>query len=76
MAGAAVGGDKTLSVLTTPACLCSSGTFKIQKTRLRKEGYRPGQPPGDVYYLDSQTGQYQAVTFDLCDAIDAGRVQL
>lgn len=54
----------------------TTGTFKIQKIRLRKEGYRPRQPAGEVYFLDSQTGCYQDVTSDLCDAIDAGRVRL
>lgn len=69
-------GNKTPSTPTTSVCFCSSGTFKIQKTRLRKEGYRPRQPAGEVYFLDSQTGRYQDVTSDLCDAIDAGRVRL
>ncbi|XP_061736514.1 long-chain fatty acid transport protein 1-like isoform X2 [Nerophis ophidion] len=59
----------------TPA-VDTTGTFKIQKTRLQKEGYKPQNSEEKIYYLNSLVGHYEAVTDQLYDAITEGRVRL
>nr|XP_057946867.1 long-chain fatty acid transport protein 1-like isoform X2 [Doryrhamphus excisus] len=59
----------------TPA-VDTTGTFKIQKTRLQKEGYKPQNSEEKIYFLNSSVGRYEAVTDELFDAIMEGRVRL
>ncbi|XP_054636177.1 long-chain fatty acid transport protein 1-like isoform X2 [Dunckerocampus dactyliophorus] len=59
----------------TPA-VDTTGTFKIQKTRLQKEGYKPQNSEEKIYFLNSRVGSYEAVTDELFDAIMEGRVRL
>ncbi|XP_070838113.1 long-chain fatty acid transport protein 1-like [Chaetodon trifascialis] len=54
----------------------TTGTFKIQKTRLQREGYKPQDSSEKIYFLDSRAGRYEAVTDELCNAIMEGRVCL
>uniref|UniRef100_A0A8C9YDD6 long-chain-fatty-acid--CoA ligase n=1 Tax=Sander lucioperca TaxID=283035 RepID=A0A8C9YDD6_SANLU len=54
----------------------TTGTFKIQKTRLQKEGYKPQDASEKIYFLDSRAGRYEAVTDELYNAIMEGRVCL
>ncbi|XP_040893191.1 long-chain fatty acid transport protein 1-like [Toxotes jaculatrix] len=54
----------------------TTGTFKIQKTRLRKEGYKPQDPSESIYFLNSRAGRYEAVTDELLNAIMEGKVHL
>uniref|UniRef100_A0A8C4NYE8 long-chain-fatty-acid--CoA ligase n=1 Tax=Dicentrarchus labrax TaxID=13489 RepID=A0A8C4NYE8_DICLA len=56
--------------------LLSSGTFKIQKARLQREGYKPQDSSEKIYFLDSRAGRYEAVTDGLYSAIIKGRVCL
>lgn len=56
--------------------LLSSGTFKIQKTRLQKEGYTPQDSGEKIYFLNSPAGRYEAVTDELYSAIIEGRACL
>ncbi|KAG8129719.1 hypothetical protein E2320_016428, partial [Naja naja] len=36
----------------------ASGTFKIQKTRLQREGYNPHQMSDRLYFLDVKVGNF------------------
>jgi len=52
------------------------GTFKIQKTRLQREGYKSRDSREEIYFLNSRAGRYEAVTDELYEAIVEGRVRL
>ncbi|XP_035516338.1 long-chain fatty acid transport protein 1-like [Morone saxatilis] len=54
----------------------TTGTFKIQKARLQREGYKPQDSSEKIYFLDSRAGRYEAVTDGLYSAIMEGRVCL
>ncbi|XP_044046182.1 long-chain fatty acid transport protein 1-like [Siniperca chuatsi] len=54
----------------------TTGTFKIQKTRLQKEGYKPQNSSEKLFFLNSRAGRYEAVTDELYNAIMEGRVCL
>ncbi len=56
--------------------LLSSGTFKIQKTRLQREGYKPQDSSEKIYFLNSRAERYEDVTDELYEAIMEGRVCL
>uniref|UniRef100_A0A8C7Z6Z5 Very long-chain fatty acid transport protein n=1 Tax=Oryzias sinensis TaxID=183150 RepID=A0A8C7Z6Z5_9TELE len=54
----------------------TTGTFKIQKMRLQKEGYKPNTTSDRIYFLNSRAESYELVTEELCKAIDEGKVSL
>ncbi|XP_034451524.1 long-chain fatty acid transport protein 1-like [Hippoglossus hippoglossus] len=54
----------------------TTGTFKIQKMRLQREGYRPQESSEDMYFLNSRAGSYEPVTDELYSAIMEGEVCL
>ncbi|XP_073323630.1 long-chain fatty acid transport protein 1-like [Pagrus major] len=54
----------------------TTGTFKIQKTRLQREGYKPQDSSEKIYFLNSRAGRYEAVTDELSSAIMEGRACL
>ncbi|KAG7223730.1 hypothetical protein INR49_026412, partial [Caranx melampygus] len=54
----------------------TTGTFKIQKMRLQREGFKPQVPSENIYFLDSRAGCYKPVTDELHDAIVEGKVCL
>ncbi|CAB1344252.1 unnamed protein product, partial [Coregonus sp. 'balchen'] len=54
----------------------TTGTFKIQKTRLQKEGYDPRHSADRIYFLNSRAGCYEVVTEELYIAITEGRMSL
>uniref|UniRef100_A0A3Q3GS51 long-chain-fatty-acid--CoA ligase n=1 Tax=Kryptolebias marmoratus TaxID=37003 RepID=A0A3Q3GS51_KRYMA len=54
----------------------TTGTFKIQKTRLQREGYEPREPSEKIYYLNNRAGCYEAVTEQLYKDITEGKVSL
>lgn len=54
----------------------SSGTFKIQKTRLQREGFKTQDTSDKIYFLNSRAGRYEAVTDELYGAIMEERVCL
>uniref|UniRef100_A0A3Q3XBU1 Very long-chain fatty acid transport protein n=1 Tax=Mola mola TaxID=94237 RepID=A0A3Q3XBU1_MOLML len=54
----------------------TTGTFKLQKTRLQREGYKPRGWTEKIYFLNSRAGSYEAVTDELYGAIMEGRVHL
>lgn len=56
--------------------LLYSGTFKIQKTRLQREGYKPQDSSEKIYFLNSRAERYEDVTDELYKAIMEGRVCL
>ncbi|KAJ8384630.1 hypothetical protein AAFF_G00199620 [Aldrovandia affinis] len=54
----------------------TTGTFKIKKTRLQKEGFDPRHSTDRIYFLNSRAGHYEAVNDDLFRAIVEGRMSL
>ncbi|XP_029134620.2 long-chain fatty acid transport protein 1-like isoform X1 [Labrus bergylta] len=54
----------------------TTGTFKIQKTRLQREGFKPGESGDKMYFLNSRAGRYEAVTDELYNDVMEGRVRL
>uniref|UniRef100_A0A4W5QJ97 Very long-chain fatty acid transport protein n=1 Tax=Hucho hucho TaxID=62062 RepID=A0A4W5QJ97_9TELE len=54
----------------------TTGTFKIQKTRLQSEGYDPRLSTDQIYFLNSRAGRYEAVNEELHSAIVEGRMAL
>lgn len=54
----------------------SAGTFKIQKTRLQREGFDPRHTTDQIYFLNSRAGQYQRVDGELYGALLDGRMSL
>ncbi|KAL1278622.1 hypothetical protein QQF64_025295 [Cirrhinus molitorella] len=57
-------------------CVDTTGTFKIQKTRLQREGYDPRLTTDQIYFLNSRAGCYELVTEDLYNAFEEGRISL
>ncbi|XP_026051678.1 long-chain fatty acid transport protein 1b [Carassius auratus] len=53
-----------------------TGTFKIQKTRLQKEGFDPHQTSDQLYFLNSRLGRYESLTEELYSAIMQGTLAL
>ncbi|XP_047213031.1 long-chain fatty acid transport protein 1-like [Girardinichthys multiradiatus] len=54
----------------------TTGTFKIQKTRLQKEGYDPRLTTDQMYFLNGRAGRYERVDEELYNAIVEGRMSL
>ncbi|KAL0993233.1 hypothetical protein UPYG_G00104990 [Umbra pygmaea] len=54
----------------------TTGTFKIQKTRLQMEGYDPRFSTDQIYFLNSRAGRYEAMNEELYSAILEGRMSL
>ncbi|KAM8824537.1 long-chain fatty acid transport protein 1a [Synchiropus picturatus] len=54
----------------------TTGTFKIQKTRLQREGYDPRLTADQIYVLNSRAGRYEAVDEERFNAIAEGRMAL
>ncbi|KAL1005092.1 hypothetical protein UPYG_G00054410 [Umbra pygmaea] len=54
----------------------TTSTFKIQKSRLQREGYDPRHSTDRIFFFNSRRGQYEAVTEQLyCDIVE-GRIHL
>lgn len=56
--------------------LSPTGTFKIQKIRLQKEGFDPRITADRIFFLNSRAGRYEAVTEEMYNALVEGRVPL
>lgn len=54
----------------------SSGTFKIQKTRLQREGYDPRLTTDQIYFLNARTARYEAIDEELFNGVVEGRMSL
>uniref|UniRef100_A0A8C9ZJD8 Long-chain-fatty-acid--CoA ligase n=1 Tax=Sander lucioperca TaxID=283035 RepID=A0A8C9ZJD8_SANLU len=54
----------------------TTGTFKIQKTRLQSEGYDPRLTTDQIYFLNTRAASYEAVDEELYNAIAEGRMSL
>uniref|UniRef100_A0A8C0IPE0 Very long-chain fatty acid transport protein n=1 Tax=Chelonoidis abingdonii TaxID=106734 RepID=A0A8C0IPE0_CHEAB len=54
----------------------TTGTFKIQKTRLQREGFDPHQTSDRLYFLDLQLGKYVPLDECLFERIHARKVAL
>lgn len=52
-----------------------TGTFKLKKVDLQKDGFRPSAIPDAVYYLTAR-GEYERLTDELCAQIERGEVRL
>ncbi|XP_072299259.1 long-chain fatty acid transport protein 1a [Eucyclogobius newberryi] len=54
----------------------TTGTFKIQKTRLQREGYDPRHTTDQIYFLNARAGRYDVVEEELYNVITEGKVPL
>ncbi|XP_062487058.1 long-chain fatty acid transport protein 1 [Pezoporus occidentalis] len=54
----------------------TTGTFKIQKTRLQTEGFDPHQTSDRLYFLDVKLGRYVPLDEHLYERIRAGKAAL
>uniref|UniRef100_A0A7N8XH48 long-chain-fatty-acid--CoA ligase n=1 Tax=Mastacembelus armatus TaxID=205130 RepID=A0A7N8XH48_9TELE len=54
----------------------TTGTFKIQKTRLQREGYDPRLTTDHIYLLNTRAARYEAVDEELYGAVMEGRMSL
>lgn len=54
----------------------TTGTFKITKTRMQREGYKPQNSSEKLYFLDSRADRYLEITDKLYQDITEGKVQL
>uniref|UniRef100_A0A8C9WA57 Very long-chain fatty acid transport protein n=1 Tax=Scleropages formosus TaxID=113540 RepID=A0A8C9WA57_SCLFO len=54
----------------------TTGTFKIQKTRLQREGFDPRHSTDQIYFLNPRAGRYEGVTEELYSSIVEGRMSL
>lgn len=53
-----------------------SGTFKLQKTELRKEGFDPAVVKDPLFYLDARKGRYILLDREAYTRIQAGEEKL
>lgn len=56
--------------------LHKTGTFKFQKTELRKEGFDPSVVKDPLFYLDARTGCYVVLDQEAYTRIQAGEEKL
>uniref|UniRef100_A0A4X1TVJ0 long-chain-fatty-acid--CoA ligase n=2 Tax=Sus scrofa TaxID=9823 RepID=A0A4X1TVJ0_PIG len=56
--------------------LHKTGTFKLQKTDLRKEGFDPAVVKDPLFYLDARKGRYVPLDREAYTLIQAGEVKL
>uniref|UniRef100_A0A4W4H244 Long-chain-fatty-acid--CoA ligase n=1 Tax=Electrophorus electricus TaxID=8005 RepID=A0A4W4H244_ELEEL len=54
----------------------TTGTFKIQKTRLQREGYDPRITSDRIYFLNARAGRYEVVNEELYNSLVDGRIPL
>ncbi|NXG74344.1 S27A1 protein, partial [Baryphthengus martii] len=54
----------------------TTGTFKIQKTRLQREGFDPHQTSDRLYFLDLKLGKYIPLDEHLYERIASGKAAL
>ncbi|KAJ8362902.1 hypothetical protein SKAU_G00117330 [Synaphobranchus kaupii] len=54
----------------------TTGTFKIKKTRLQREGFDPRCSTDRIYFLNGRAKRYEAVDEELYKAIVEGRMSL
>ncbi|NXW54669.1 S27A1 protein, partial [Eurystomus gularis] len=54
----------------------TTGTFKIQKTRLQREGFDPHQTSDRLYFLDLKLGKYIPLEERLYERISSGKAAL
>lgn len=53
-----------------------SGTFKFQKTDLRRDGFDPCSVTDRLYFMDSRTGSYAQLNEELYHSILSGKHKL
>ncbi|XP_034275268.1 long-chain fatty acid transport protein 1 [Pantherophis guttatus] len=54
----------------------TTGTFKILKTRLQREGYNPHQMSDRLYFLDVKLGKYLPIDECIFERIQTGKISL
>lgn len=53
-----------------------SGTFKFQKTELRRDGFNPSTISDRLYFLDSSRGRYNRLDEELYQSVLSGKHKL
>lgn len=54
----------------------NTGTYKLKKFDLQKEGYDPSAITDSLYYLDAPSGEYQELTQEIYSKINDGTIRL
>lgn len=55
---------------------CRAGTFKFQKTELRRDGFDPSAVSDRLYFLDASRGRFTPLDQELYDGIVTGKHKL
>lgn len=53
-----------------------SGTHKLKKVDLAKEGFNPNIIKDNLYYMNSKTQQYEPLTVQVYNDICSGKIRL
>ena len=53
-----------------------TGTFKLQKNKLREEGFDVGAVQDKLFYYDVKAGKYLVLDEDKCAKINTGEIQI
>ena len=53
-----------------------TGTFKLQKNKLREEGFDVGAIQDKLFYYDAKVGKYLVLDEDKCAKISSGEIQI
>jgi acyl-CoA synthetase (AMP-forming)/AMP-acid ligase II len=56
--------------------LATTGTFKLKKTDLQKEGFDPSKVHDPLFFMNPDRGEYVPLDAGMYEAINAGRVRL
>ncbi|KAK6194722.1 hypothetical protein SNE40_000300 [Patella caerulea] len=56
--------------------VATTGTFKLKKTDLKKDGFNPSLIKDPVFYMNSKLGQYEQITPQIYDDICNNRIRL
>lgn len=56
--------------------LLFSGTFKFQKTELRRDGFNPSSVADRLFFMDSSRGRYVPLDEELYQSILSGKHKL
>ena len=63
-------------MLPVTPCSSAPGTYKFQKTELRKQGFDPALVKDKLYFLDSREGRYLPLDQAAFSRIQSGQQKL
>ena len=68
--------NNTLSISLSPSPPLILGTYKFQKSDMRREGFDPSLVSDRLYFLDPSRGRYAALDQELHRSILSGKQKL